>query len=104
MPTEQRLLVDWVREKYGFGIRRTCRVMQISRTVYQYQAKRCSDQEIIDALTLLAENHPRYGFMKLFQLLRKQGLQWNHKRVHRIYRELKLNFRKKGKNVYLHAT
>ena len=65
MPTERRLLADWVREEYDFGIRRACRVMQISRTVYQYQAKRCSDQEIIDALTLLAENYPRYRFMKL---------------------------------------
>ena len=97
MPAERRSLVDWVREEYGFGIRRACRVMQISRTVYQYQAKRCSDQEIIDALTLLAERHPRYGFMKLFQLLRRQGHHWNHKRVHRIYRELQLNFRKKRK-------
>ncbi|MCH5485894.1 IS3 family transposase, partial [Salmonella enterica subsp. diarizonae serovar 16:z10:e,n,x,z15] len=41
--------------------------------------------------------YPRYGFPKLFQVLRRQGYQWNHKRNHRIYCLLKLNFRRKGK-------
>ena len=49
------------------------------------------------ALTVAAERYPRYGFKKLFQVLRRQGKSWNHKRVHRIYCLLKLNFRRKGK-------
>ncbi|MBF8089394.1 transposase, partial [Klebsiella pneumoniae] len=48
------------------------------------------------ALTVAAERYPRYGFKKLFQVLRRQGNSWNHKRVHRIYYLLKLNFRRKG--------
>ena len=48
-------------------------------------------------MTELAERYPRYGFKKLFQLLRRQGNTRNHKRVHRIYCLLKLNFRRKGK-------
>ncbi|MBK0019645.1 IS3 family transposase, partial [Kosakonia sp. S42] len=39
---------------------------------------------------------PRYGFKKLFQVLRRQGNARNHKRVHRIYCLLKLNFRRRG--------
>ncbi len=49
------------------------------------------------ALSVAAERYPRYGFKKLFQVLRRQGKSWNHKRVHRIYCLLKLNFRRKGK-------
>ncbi len=49
------------------------------------------------ALTVAAERYPRYGFKKLFQVLRRQGNSRNHKRVHRIYCLLKLNFRRKGK-------
>lgn len=49
------------------------------------------------ALTVAAERYPRYGFKKLFQVLRRQGNSWNHKRVHRIYCLLKLNFRRKEK-------
>ena len=33
----------------------------------------------------------------LEQDLRRQGYAWNHKRIHRIYCLLKLNFRRKGK-------
>lgn len=49
------------------------------------------------ALTVAAERYPRYGFKKLFQVLRRQGNTWNHKSVHRIYCLLKLNFCRKGK-------
>ncbi len=45
----------------------------------------------------MVERYPRYGFPKLFQVLRRQGHPWNHKRIHRIYCLLKLNFRRKGK-------
>lgn len=45
----------------------------------------------------MAERYPRYGFPKLFQVLRRQGHPWNHERIHRIYCLLKLNFRRKGK-------
>jgi putative transposase len=48
-------------------------------------------------LTEAVEHYPRYGLKKLFQILRRQGNGWNHKRVHRIYYLLKLNFRRKGK-------
>ena len=49
------------------------------------------------ALTVAAERYPRYGYKRFFQVLRRQGNAWNHKRVHRIYFLLKLNFRRKGK-------
>jgi putative transposase len=48
-------------------------------------------------LQAVAGRDPRYGFPKLFQVLRQQGHPWNHKRIHRIYCLLKLNFRRKGK-------
>lgn len=52
---------------------------------------------MIRALQQAAERYPRYGFPKLFQVLKRWGHPWNHKRVHRIYCLLKLNIRRKGK-------
>jgi len=44
-----------------------------------------------------SERYPRYGFGKLFQIIRRLGLKWNYKRVHRVYCNLKLNMRRKAK-------
>lgn len=65
--------------------------------MYGYQPKESDDELVIEALVRLAEKHPRFGFGKLFPLLRREQPMWNHKRVLRVYRALKLHLRRKGK-------
>jgi len=65
--------------------------------VFRYRAKPKDDGPIIDALTELVEEHSDLGFGKFFQMLRKQGKPWNHKRVYRVYKLLKLNKKRKYK-------
>jgi putative transposase len=55
------------------------------------------DQPVIDALLALAAEKPGLGFWKLFRRLRRQGHDWNHKRVYRVYGLLKLNLRRRTK-------
>lgn len=55
------------------SLRQACRTLSLSRTVYFYQPDTRRDEPLIHALTELAERYPRYGFKKLFQLLRRQG-------------------------------
>lgn len=62
-----------------------------------YYVKRKDDQPIQEVLSRKAEENPREGFWKAYGRLRLEGYQWNHKRVHRIYKEMKLNIRRKGK-------
>jgi len=69
----------------------------LSRSVYHYKPDLAKDEPVIEALVSLADRYPRYGFGKLFLLMRRQGHPWNHKRVYRVYCSLKLNFRRKGK-------
>jgi putative transposase len=45
----------------------------------------------------LAERFPERGFDKLFQLIRRRGLVWNHKRVWRVYCLMELNRHRRGK-------
>ena len=45
----------------------------------------------------MATTYPAYGFGKLLHILRRQGHAWNHKRVHRVYCQLNLNMRRRGK-------
>lgn len=84
-----------MRQEYELSIRTACQAMGLSRTVYRYQAKPRDDGPIIELLVKLAERYPRYGFGKLFQLIRRDGHKWNHKRVYRVYCGLKMNLRRK---------
>ncbi len=52
---------------------------------------------MITALQDLAAVHPSYGFRKLLACLKRAGKVWNHKRVYRIYKLLKLNKKRRGK-------
>lgn len=83
----------------GLSIRQACRSLNLSRTVYHYRSDTARDKSVIVALQAVAERHPGYGFPKLFQILRRQGYAWNHKKIYRIYCLLKLNFRRKGKQL-----
>jgi len=74
--------------------KRASRCAGISRSSLYYQPKQKDDQEVMDLLSVLAEKHPGYGFDKLFKKIRNQGYSWNHKRVYRIYCEMKLNLRR----------
>ena len=71
--------------------------MRLSRSVYGYRPNKSRDEEVIKALESAVDRYPRYGFGKLFLILRRAGYTWNHKRVYRIYCELTLNIRRKGK-------
>lgn len=79
------------------SLRAACKALQLSRSTYHYQPDANRDQPVIEKLLELVEKYPRYGFGKLFDLLRRQGHRWNHKRVYRVYCSLKLNMRRKGK-------
>jgi len=69
----------------------------LSRTVFYYQAVPKDDSQIIAALSDLAARFPNVGFSQMFHRLRDEGHGWNHKRVYRVYKELKLNLRRKHK-------
>ncbi|CCI77761.1 unnamed protein product [Klebsiella pneumoniae subsp. rhinoscleromatis SB3432] len=96
-PAIKRELVSYLTAQFAMSLRQACRTLSLSRTVFRYRPDTRRDEPVIMALTVAAERYSRYGLKKLFQVLRRQGNAWNHKRVHRIHCLLKLNFRRKGK-------
>ena len=72
--------------------------MSLSPKTYRYQPRQVDKGERIKAaLQALAQAYPHYGFKQLFSMLRNAGHPWNHKRVYRHYKELKLNLKIKPK-------
>jgi putative transposase len=85
-----------LKKHYEVSLGRACRLVNLSRSVYYYQSHR-DDHSVIDKLQGLAEKRPTEGFWKMYFRIRKEGIQWNHKRIHRVYKLLKLNMKRKGK-------
>lgn len=71
--------------------------MRFSRTTNRYQPDEAKDETVINALLELADKNPTYGFKMMYDKLRQDGKSWNHKRIYRVYRLLKLNLRRKCK-------
>ena len=78
----------------AISIRRACRLFSVSETCYRYQPKFSDDNALIaDRLLRLTYTTVAGAWSMLFVSEERQGMHYNHKRVYRIYRELKLNFR-----------
>lgn len=65
--------------------------------MYYYRNKLPDDTEIISKLNELAEKYPTRGFDNYYGKIRNQGLEWNRKRVLRVYRQMNLTKRRKRK-------
>ena len=89
--------MKYLNQEHGLSIRKACLATAFSRSVYHYRPDTTRDDPVIDGLNEAVNRYPRYGFHKLFTVLRRQGYRWNHKRVHRVYCLLRLNIRRKGK-------
>lgn len=85
-------------EAHEMSERKACRILRLSRTVLHYRnRKEDKDDAVIEELNRLAGRHPGYGFWKMYQRLRLEGFNWNHKRIHRVYTQMNLNIRRKHK-------
>lgn len=71
--------------------------MRLSRTTHQYKRKPKDDSDVQEALTSLTAKHPSIGYWQCCYRLWNKGNSWNHKRIYRVYTEMKLNIRRRAK-------
>ena len=80
------------------SVHQTCGIFGLSETVFYYKAKSKNEDVVIEnELRLLAEVQTNWGFWMMFYHLRLIQHKWNHKRVYRVYTDMKLNMRRKYK-------
>jgi putative transposase len=89
--------VEYIVEHHSLSIKQACTLLCRSRSFYYYRSKERSDEQLMDQLRILGASHPTYGFWKLYALLRRQGYMWNHKKVYRVYKLLKMNLQRRAK-------
>ena len=95
-PTQKREAVTVVYKEHQLSKRKSCALIGISRRTYDYKSIK-NDDALIAVLTTLSQQHPGYGFWKLYYKLRAQGYPYNHKRVYSVYTKLKLNIGRRVK-------
>jgi putative transposase len=70
-------------------------LLRFCRSRFYYQPRRKEDTLLIELLRELASQYPMYGFNKLYQMIRQRGYEYNHKKMCRIYKLLKMNLQKR---------
>jgi putative transposase len=90
-------LAEYAKQTHRLSERQACKILKISRSVLRYQARKANDSAIEQELRTLAARKPRWGFAKMADFLKNEKHEWNHKRIRRVYCELKLNLRVKPK-------
>lgn len=89
--TQRRQVVTHLRAAFRVSARRACRLVRLSRSRWHYQPQRpLRDLPVRARLRELAAERPRFGYQRLYLLLRREGVVVNHKRVYRLYREERL--------------
>jgi putative transposase len=80
---------------YRVPIRRACKVVMLHRSLWYYASKSRDSSLIRRRMREIAQVRIRYGYWRIFTLLRREGWPDNHKRVYRLYKEEGLNLRSK---------
>lgn len=83
--------------EHGISQRQACKVVSLPRSTQQYKRKPKQDEPVIDQLKELVDKHPAIGFWQSYYRIRRKGFNWNHKKVYRVYTEMKLNIRRRYK-------
>ena len=75
--------------------RYTCRLIKLARSTKRYRSRAKDQRPLIIRLKDIAASRPRFGYRRLYILLRREGWSINHKRVYGLYRKLDLQVRMK---------
>lgn len=83
----KKRVVEHLISAYKLSERLACKLVGLSRTAYRYKPKQRDYERVITRLKELALEYPRYGYLLLHGLLKREGLVKNKKRTCRLYTE-----------------
>lgn len=87
--------------EYGVPIKTACKRIEIPRASF-YRGVKGKDFSLLSKIKEFALKFPSYGYRKITELLRREGMKVNHKRVYRLYKTAGLQkqvFRSKRKHL-----
>ncbi|MER9845539.1 IS3 family transposase [Mesorhizobium australicum] len=94
-PAAKREAVAHLQAVMGLSERRACSFVGADRKMIRYQSRRPPETELRGRLRDLANERRRFGYRRLFILLRREGEASGVNRIYRLYREEGLTVRKR---------
>src|SRR5882762_6531880 len=96
-PAAKREAVAHLRTMFRMSERRACSLIAVDRSSVRYRSCRPPDSELRGQLRDLANARRRFGYRRLFILLRQQGEASGINRIYRLYREEGLTVRRRDR-------
>lgn len=78
--------------RYGVGNRKACRCVKLQRSVYFYRSRMDPLTELRQRVRELAHARVRFGYRRIYMLLRREGWDVGKDRFYRVYCEENLGF------------
>ncbi|MBU4197324.1 MAG: IS3 family transposase [Alphaproteobacteria bacterium] len=94
-PAAMRQAVAHLKATFGVSERRACSIIKADRKSVRYRSCRQPDTALRERLRALAVERRRFGYRRLFVLLRREGEPSGKNRIYRLYREEGLTVRKR---------
>ena len=85
-PFARREAASILVKEQGLSIQRSCRIVRLSRAAYYRPPTSWMERDalVIAALNATVERHPRIGFWKCVDRIRRDVFPWNPKRLYRV--------------------
>jgi putative transposase len=86
-PARRRDAVAYLVRRQRLSERRACRLLDQHRSTQRYRPLTGeAELRLVKRMNELAARHPRYGYRRIWALLRGEGMQVNRKRIERLWR------------------
>jgi len=97
-PEAKKEVSTYLREAYKISERWAFEIVGLNRSSGRYETRRKSDAALIERIMELALERRRFGYRRIFCLLRREGFAVNKKKKFRLYHEAGLSVhRRKGR-------
>lgn len=77
----------WIHDRYQVSCRRACGLARICPNTWYYKSRTRRDASALRMrMREIAQARPRFGYLRIWIMLRREGWPDNKKRIHRLYR------------------
>ena len=95
-PAAKREASAHLQTTYAVSQRRACSVLKIDRSSIRYRRQRSDDAHLRARMREVASERRRFGYRRIHLMLKRQGIVMNLKKLRRLYREERLQVKRRG--------